>query len=173
MVRAAATSPAIAKRSALFGLRPQPPPGISGHARLLARPAYARLVAAEPVLRRLIPVLIAIFLIIVGVTRVVELYGLKVERELRARDTVGLIATMIADRLARSSDSVATLATGSAANALANVLPTGAVADGRRVYLTDPHGIVVAAVPDPSDIGTALTQVLSDAQPLTTFGERA
>ena len=54
---------------------------VSGHARLLARPAYQRLLAAEPLLRRLIPILIVIFLVIVGLARFVELYQLRIERE--------------------------------------------------------------------------------------------
>src|SRR6516225_8238473 len=61
---------------------------ISGHARLLARPAYQKLLAAEPLLRRLIPVLILIFLVIVGLARFVELYQLKFEREYEARESL-------------------------------------------------------------------------------------
>jgi two-component system cell cycle sensor histidine kinase PleC len=143
------------------------PPGISGHARLLARPAYERLVAAEPLLRRLIPVLIAIFLVIVGLTRIVELYGLKVEREVGARDTVSLIATLVASTIDRAGSPPG------AANALADALPSGAVADGRRVYLIDSHDKIVAAAPDPAEVDRPLRSVLSDAEPLTTFGARA
>ena len=123
MAEAEATSPAIAKRSS-FGIRLPLPAAITGHARLLARPAYQRLVAAEPLLRRLIPILIAIFLVIVGLTRVVELYGLKVEREVEARGTVSLIATLVAiDKLARPERRQAA---GDAANALAKALAAGA-----------------------------------------------
>jgi two-component system cell cycle sensor histidine kinase PleC len=168
MARAEATSPAIAKRS-LFGIRLPLPPRISGHARLLSRPAYERLVAAEPFLRRLIPVLIAIFLVMVGVTRVVELYGVKVEREDEARSTVSLIATVIAATL-RNPDAAAAA---NAANALAAALPASATAEGRRIYLTDAAARIVAASPDSTEAGLALTDILSDAQPLTTFGARA
>jgi two-component system cell cycle sensor histidine kinase PleC len=48
---------------------------------MLARPAYHQLLAAEPYLRRLIPILIAIFLVIVGLARFVELYELRGERD--------------------------------------------------------------------------------------------
>jgi two-component system cell cycle sensor histidine kinase PleC len=168
MVRAEAPSPAIAKRSTFFGLKLPLPPGISGHARLLTRPAYERLVAAEPWLRRLIPVLIAIFLVIVGLTRVVELYGLKVEREFEARSTLSLIATLVATMLDKGAGA------GSAAtNALAAALPPGATADGRRFYLTNTGGKIIGAAPDPAEIGLDLSAVLSEAQPMTTFGERA
>src|SRR5258705_9027787 len=131
MVRAEATSPAIAKRSSLFGLKLPLPPSISGHARLLTRPAYERLVAAEPFLRRLIPVLIAIFLVIVGLTRVVELYGLKVDREVDARSTLSLIASLVATTLSKTDPPTAV----AAPNALSTALPPSGTADGRRVYL--------------------------------------
>jgi tight adherence protein C len=66
MMRAAAAEPTAAKRLLPFGLRLPRRATISGHAKLLARPAYQKLLAAEPVLRKLIPVLIFIFLVIVG-----------------------------------------------------------------------------------------------------------
>src|SRR5262245_6834697 len=166
MARAEAAGPEIARRSSLFGIGLPVPPRVSGHARLFTRPAYERLVAAEPLLRRLIPILIAIFLVIVGLTRVVELYGLKVEREVEARSTLSLIATLVA----------ATLDKGTAAggtNALASALPPSATADGRRVYLTDGRGKIIGAAPDLTEIGLDFSAVLTDAQPLTTFGERA
>ena len=85
MARAEAASPSVAKRLSLSGFSFPRRAAISGHAKLLARPAYQKLLAAEPLLRRLIPVLIAIFLVIVGLARFVELYQLKVEREHDAR----------------------------------------------------------------------------------------
>jgi len=71
MARAEAASPPAGSRlpdAANAGARRG---SVSGHARLLAGPAYQKLLAAEPLLRRLIPVLIAIFLIIVGFARFV------------------------------------------------------------------------------------------------------
>src|SRR5690606_7988474 len=43
---------------------------LSGHVSLLAGPAYGKFVSIEPILRRLVPALIIIFLIILGVARV-------------------------------------------------------------------------------------------------------
>ena len=74
MARTEAVEPSAAKRTLLSGFRLPRQAAVSGHARLLARPAYQRLLAAEPLLRRLIPVLIVIFLLIVGLARFVELY---------------------------------------------------------------------------------------------------
>ncbi len=168
MVRAEAPSPAIAKRSSIFGLKLPLAAGISGHARLLTRPAYERLVAAEPLLRRLIPILIAIFLVIVGLTRVVELYGLKVEREIDAKSSLNLIATVIAVSLDKPGG-----ATAATQNALAAALPPGATSQGRRVYLADDKGKIIAAAPDPTEVGQDLGAIVADAQPLMVFGQRA
>src|SRR2546426_145701 len=98
MTRAAAAEPTAARRLLLFGLRFQRRGAtISGHARLLAYPAYQKLLAAEPLLRRLIPVLIFIFLVIVGLARFIELYQLRAEREYQARESMSMIASVLAD----------------------------------------------------------------------------
>ena len=56
------------RRFALFsGLKPSG--SIAGYARQLSHPAYERLVKSEAPLRRLVPVLIVIFLIILGTAR--------------------------------------------------------------------------------------------------------
>jgi two-component system cell cycle sensor histidine kinase PleC len=59
----------MAKRWLVSGGGSRGRAGISGHASLLAHPAYQKLLAAEPLLRRAIPVLIVIFLAIVGLAR--------------------------------------------------------------------------------------------------------
>ncbi|TIX52829.1 MAG: hypothetical protein E5V33_27945, partial [Mesorhizobium sp.] len=47
--------------------------GLAGNTRLIAEPAYRRLLAAEPWLRRSIPALIIIFLIVIAALRVLSL----------------------------------------------------------------------------------------------------
>jgi len=61
--------------------------GLMGNARLLAEPAYRRLLAAEPFLRRLIPVLIVVFLAVVALARGLELMDERdaIERQARSR----------------------------------------------------------------------------------------
>jgi two-component system cell cycle sensor histidine kinase PleC len=173
MARAEATSPTLARRTLFAANRLAGRPGISGHAQLLARPAYERMVAAEPLLKRLIPILIAIFLVIVGLTRVVELYQLKVEREQTARHTVSLVASTVATALAASPFSLAPTA-GDLANALATALPPGATGGGRQVYLTDVLGRIVAGAPGSgTTLDVTLSSLIGEAQPLTTFGARA
>ncbi|CAN5382373.1 PAS domain-containing sensor histidine kinase [soil metagenome] len=172
MARAEAASPPAGSRlphTANAGARRG---SVSGHARLLAGPAYQKLLAAEPLLRRLIPVLIAIFLVIVGFARFIELYQVKIDREAEARQTIAMVATIVAgaftaakrDRLSRNE----------VLNILADALPFGASRDGRRVYVVDADGTIVASAPHAaSDENVPLASVIGDAQLLTTFGARA
>jgi two-component system cell cycle sensor histidine kinase PleC len=173
MARTEAVEPSVAKRSFLSGLKLPRKAAVSGHARLLARPAYQRLLAAEPLLRRLIPVLIVIFLLIVGLARFVELYQLRTERDYDARETMGLIASVLTGTLADAarSDSPSAM---TYLNALADAMPPGATGDGRRIYVADATGTVVATAPrDIEREGVQLTDILGEAQPLTIFGQRA
>src|SRR5690606_12189442 len=99
-------------------------PALSGHARLLARPAYQKLVAAEPFLRRLIPILIGIFLLVVGMARFAELYQQHIDREREARDMMSMIAATVARTLdSVSIDLHAPRARQHVLNALADALP--------------------------------------------------
>jgi two-component system, cell cycle sensor histidine kinase PleC len=150
-------------------------PAISGHARLLARPAYRKLVAAEPRLRRLIPILIIVFLSIVGLARFVELYEFKHDRESNARDMITMTASVLASTLDGAPGAQTTsLSRDTLLNIIANALPPGAMGDGRRVLVTDREGVVVATAPRSIDVeGTQLTKIIGETQPLTTFGARA
>ncbi|TJW70488.1 MAG: PAS domain-containing sensor histidine kinase, partial [Mesorhizobium sp.] len=60
--------------------------GLAGNARLIAEPAYRRLLAAEPLLRRSIPALIIIFLLVIAVLRFLSLMHERddVERDAKA-----------------------------------------------------------------------------------------
>ena len=54
---------------------------LAGHARLFIHPAYARLVNSEPYVKRLIPILIVLFVVALGGMRVVALYQARAEAE--------------------------------------------------------------------------------------------
>ena len=148
--------------------------GISGHAKLIAEPAYQKLLAAEPFLRRLIPVLIVIFLAIVGLARFIELYQLKAEREIDARETVGMVATVLSASLDKAGSGETAPSRIAVLNTLAEVLPANATGDGRRIYVADGDGVVTATAPRDTDVeDRPLAAILGEAQPLTTFGARA
>ena len=175
MARAEAASSSSARYLPFAKVLRAAQPAISGHARLLARPAYKKLLAAEPVLRRLIPILIIIFLSIVGLARFVELYQLKVDREHDARDMITMIASVLASTLdGAPAAGSASLSRHALLNTLADALPPGATSDGRRILVTDPDGVVVATAPRSiEDENEPLTRLIGETQPLTTFGARA
>lgn len=175
MARASTASPSGAKYLPFSEAFRTARPAVSGHARILARPAYQQLLAAEPFLRRLIPVLIVIFLSIVGLARFVELYQLKLDREREARDMITMIASVLTSKLGAQSPAGSLLLPDNALlNTLADALPPGATADGRRIFVSDAEGTIVATAPRSiDDEGVALTAIIGESQPLTTFGARA
>ncbi|MDO9307223.1 MAG: PAS domain-containing sensor histidine kinase, partial [Mesorhizobium sp.] len=72
---------------------------IGNGAGIVAAPAYKRLLAAEPYLRRSIPALIVIFLIVVAATRALSLLALRDDIERDARSMAALAASQIASTL--------------------------------------------------------------------------
>ena len=149
------------------------PIALSGHARLLAAPAYARLVENEAVFRRAIPILTVIFILVIAAYRSAALVGAYEETEVTARDTLSLIATTVAADLGAAPD----LTTGAAEalqSALDQTLPPRAVADGRQILFADDAGTILASAPVRPDLeGRTLNALLGESQPLTIFGARA
>ena len=172
MARAETAGPSVARRVLFAGSGFRRKVGVSGHAKMLARPAYQQLLAAEPYLRRLIPILIVIFLVIVGLARFVELYQLKQERERSARATISMIAVALASSLGNRNEASEPMVRGRLLNALADALPSGATADGRRILVSNPDGLVIATAPRTvEDEDVPVTNILGETQPLTTFGD--
>src|SRR6266849_480378 len=145
---------------------------IKGLAQSIAKPAYKRLLTAEPALRRAVPVLIIAFLVTMGV-------GAGVQVQDHRRQAIGAIVgdiAMIADLLnARLDQAAAATKNDSvrlAQELLDRALPQHAADGGRDILLTDLDGIVIAATPRRM-VGIALLDILGPAQPLTTFGASA
>ncbi len=146
---------------------------IKGLAQSIAKPAYLRLLTAEPLLRRAVPALIIAFLatICVGAgTQVLD------HRRQTLADTVrtleaaaGIVAERLDKPLSRPTD-----ATHRPSEVLAQALPPWATAGGRRFLLANADGIVTAAIPAMDGVvGSRLIDLLGATQPLTTFGANA
>jgi two-component system cell cycle sensor histidine kinase PleC len=146
---------------------------IKGLAQSIAKPAYRRLLTAEPLLRRAVPALIIAFLatICVGAgTQVLD------HRRQTLSDTVRLLDAATgttAERLSRPlTDTLE--ASQRPHELLANALPLWATGSGRHFLLTNTDGVVIAAVPAADGvIGAKLIDLLGPTQPLTTFGANA
>ena len=146
-----------------------------GHARMFVHPAYARLVTSEPFVRRLIPLLIVIFVMTLGIMRGVALYEKRQAVEVDGQTILLLIAKTVSAGLTESAAQIPlAMPYETMTGILANALPPNATANGRLVSITDGEGRIVATAPQaPSLIGVYLDKRLGPGQPLTTLGERA
>jgi len=146
---------------------------IKGLAQSIAKPAYRRLLTAEPLLRRAVPVLIIAFLVTICVGAVVQV----LDQRRQTLDVMALSLDAVADvaserlqrPLTRPRDAVER-----PQQMLADALPEWAPGNGRTFLLTDRNGVVTATIPSTNvTIGRRLIDLLGPTQPLTTFGADA
>ena len=148
---------------------------LTGHIRLLAQPAYQRLLTAEPFFRRAIPVLCIVFIATLATYRALTLSYEHEETDLRARDDLTMIAITLSARLSTAEAALPEQGFSTALQAaLADSLPPRATGNGRRILVADPDGVIMATAPIRSDLeGRPLADLLGAGQPLTVFGARA
>jgi two-component system cell cycle sensor histidine kinase PleC len=176
MARAQAANASSRWRARFFGGTTFADTALNGHARLLAQPAYRRLLRAEPIFRRSIPLLIAIFLVIVGLARTVNLVERRDETEEAGRAMIGLIAETLDATLTSTPAGAPDVRDlpGAMRHALREALPPSATSNGRVIALADRNGIVRAVAPENAlEVGIVLGDLLGSGQPLMVFGERA
>ena len=146
---------------------------IKGLAESIANPAYRRLLSAEPLLRRAVPVLIVAFMLTVCVGAAVQVLEHRRQAITDAKQSVAALADHFAtvfERRGRDGRSHWPRTS----DALAEALPDWAAGAGRRVLVADADGSIVASLPNaPAIAGRSLLDVLGPLQPLTTFGADA
>ncbi|MGB7036933.1 MAG: PAS domain-containing sensor histidine kinase, partial [Xanthobacteraceae bacterium] len=128
MARAAAASASLRSDS------------IKGLAQSIANPAYRRLLTAEPLLRRAVPVLIIAFMVTICVGAAVQVLEHRRQVEFDAAQTVAALADHFAAALDRLPHDSARLQRTS--EALAQSLPPWATGAGRRVIVADGGGAI-------------------------------
>jgi two-component system, cell cycle sensor histidine kinase PleC len=149
------------------------PDSIKGLAQSIAKPAYRRLLTAEPLLRRAVPVLIIAFLATIGVGAVVQALDHRTQTLNSMVLALDSVADLAAERLQRPLKNP-TDAIERPQEVLARALPPWATGAGRQYILTNASGMVTAATPGPdTTIGRRLIDLLGSTQPLTTFGAGA
>jgi two-component system, cell cycle sensor histidine kinase PleC len=144
---------------------------VRGLAQSIAKPAYRRLLTAEPVLRRAVPVLIIAFLVTIAVgalLQVLEQRRHAFASAVRQIETIAYIAGERLDHTLFDSNSKPG-PDQRVQSVLEAALPTFAIEGDRRVMVTDVRGRVVASTRPSSLNGRALLDVLGPSQPLTTF----
>lgn len=124
----------------------------------------------EPVLRRIVPAMIGMFLLLVGAGAALQAIEVRSAALRSASDELELLAAVAAHDMPRLSGRAGPAMT----EALTAALPRQINERGRRVYVTDEAGRVIAALGAPEGaLPDDLVTLLGATQPLTTFGERA
>jgi two-component system, cell cycle sensor histidine kinase PleC len=160
---------------------------IKGLAQSIAKPAYRRLLTAEPALRRAVPALIIAFLLTICVGTVVQILDHRRQAIFDITKHIEACADVLVERLDQSlSDDSRARVQGE----LEHAIPSWARAAGRHLLVTNADGVIIAGIshtlindsgrmvitPVPLDadiMGHRLLDVLGHAQSLTTFAAAA
>ena len=144
--------------------------GLAGNTRLIAEPAYQRLLAAEPLLRRSIPALIIIFLIVIAALRFLSLMN---EHDEIERDSKAVLA-LAAGQMAHAVTADPSLAGVNATDLLQDTSRQGAMGRAHVLAITDASFKILAVSPLSTGWqGRTLDSLVLGGQPLFIFGDRA
>lgn len=148
---------------------------IKGLAQSIAKPAYHRLLTAEPALRRAVPTLIIAFLITICLGAFVQVVDQSRQKRASTKRDIAALTDLLAERI----DRLASIRQDRAANLerlqalLPDLIPGWAVASGRHVIVTGADSRVLARVPTEAP-GSAdrVLDVISTAQLLAAPGQQ-
>src|SRR5215469_17068173 len=116
---------------------------IKGLAQSIAKPAYRRLLTAEPALRRAVPALIIAFLLTICVGTVVQILDHRRQAIFDISRQIEAAADVLLERLDQNASEEAKARL---QGDLEHAIPTWAHAPGRRILLTNADGVVVAGL---------------------------
>jgi len=150
---------------------------IKGLAQSIAKPAYHRLLTAEPALRRAVPTLIIAFLITICLGAFVQV----VDQNRQKRASIKRDLAAVADFLAERLDRIASVRQDRPATferlqvLLPGLIPSWGVAPERHVIVIGADQRVLARVPIEAAFGdtSRVLDVISAALPLTAPGQQA
>ncbi|WP_291858107.1 PAS domain-containing sensor histidine kinase [Bradyrhizobium sp.] len=144
---------------------------IKGLAQSIAKPAYHRLLVAEPVLRRAVPTLIIAFLITICLGAFVQVVDQNRQKRGAIKRDLAAVADLLTERLDRISsvrqDRAAII--GRLQSLLPGLIPSWGVAAGRHVIVTGADQRVLARVPIETALGDSagILEAVSGALSLT------
>ena len=142
-----------------------------GLAQTMAQPGYSRLVRAEPWIHRAVPVLLVIFLSIVGASGLLQVTSAREDALKSSAEDIDIAVALATARIKELSASLSgNPITDDTMNAL---LPRTALTPGRRLILLDGAGKILHA--SPADLGRVATfeDLVVEPTPLLVFAERA
>jgi two-component system cell cycle sensor histidine kinase PleC len=150
------------------------PDSIKGLAQSIAKPAYRRLLIAEPALRRAVPALIVAFLLTVGIGALVQIHDRHQQAVLATLDDLGTIAELVADRFQRALSEQTADRLSHAQGILSRVGPAHATTSGRQILVTNSAGVIVAAAPPVAGVkGRYLADLFSRQESITVLDDPA
>src|SRR5258706_1614429 len=150
---------------------------IKGLAQSIAKPAYHRLLIAEPALRRAVPTLIIAFLITICLGAFVQVVDQNRQKRAVTKRDLAAVADLIAERLDRIAsvrqDRAATM--DRLQNLLPGFVPSWGIAAGRHIIVTGADQRILARVPIEAGLGEPdrILDVISTAQLLAAPGQQA
>jgi two-component system cell cycle sensor histidine kinase PleC len=150
---------------------------IKGLAQSIAKPAYHRLLTAEPALRRAVPTLIIAFLITICLGAFVQVIDQNRQKRASIKRDLAAVADLLAERL----DRIASVRQDRAATferlqlLLPGLIPPWAVATGRHVIVTGADQRILARLPIESAIGdtSGILDIIGSVLPLSAPGQQA
>jgi two-component system, cell cycle sensor histidine kinase PleC len=149
---------------------------IKGLAQSIAKPAYHRLLIAEPALRRAVPTLIIAFLITICFGAFVQVVDQSRQKRASMKRDLAALADILAERLDRAGAVRQDRASfvERLPGVLPGMIPAWGVTSGRHVIVTGPEQRVLARIPIYATIGdpARLLDVISAAQPLVALGQQ-
>src|SRR3979411_92130 len=147
---------------------------IKGLAQSIAKPAYRRLLTAEPALRRAVPALIIAFLLTIAVGAVVQIFYYSQQAMRAPSNGIETIAEVLSDRLDRTRRDDKTNDWRRAQESLIQATTKRTIASGRQILVSNAEGLIVAAAPSPAGIiGRNLLDIMGETQPLTILAGEA
>ncbi len=146
---------------------------IKGLAQSIAKPAYHRLLTAEPALRRAVPTLIIAFLITICIGASVQVLDQTRQKYAAMKRDLSALADLLAERLDRTAFTRQDRAAPAERlqSLLPELMPTWGAAAGRHVVITGADQRILARIsPDASAQDNDLLDILRSAQLLTLQG---
>jgi two-component system cell cycle sensor histidine kinase PleC len=149
---------------------------IKGLAQSIAKPAYHRLLIAEPALRRAVPTLIIAFLITIFFGAFVQVVDQSRQKQASMKRDLAALADLLAERLERNGTirQDRSAAVERLQSLLPSLIPSWGIAGGRHVIVLGADQSILARVPidlPPGDANRIL-DVLSATQAMAAQGPR-
>src|SRR3954462_15648721 len=150
---------------------------IKGLAQSIAKPAYHRLLTAEPALRRAVPTLIIAFLVTICLGAFVQVIDQSRQKRAAMKRDIAALADILTERIDRLTmvrqDRAATIER--LQGILPSLIPSWAGASGRHVIVAGADQRILARVPVETGIGEPdkILDVISAAQLLTLPDQQA